>query len=209
MQLIDLNKWLVPNNSPYHDNVLPEIDKFYKPYQYICLVHFPKKLEPVPMNAGKLAQRIIQAAIPGRSFSSFEFRQGKARVVKRLYDTIYDTLRLTILCTDDYIEKKMFDKWFNLVFNQATERFSYPDDYESTIEIIKLDNTLDNVYKTKFINVHPKSISEIQQTFEGGSEVDKFEVEFEYEYWVNEPVNKHGEKAKLQSLLDKVGSFFA
>ena len=208
MQLIDLNKWLVPNNSPYSDNITPKWKRVYKPYQYIAIIHFPQALEPIPIEPEKLSQTIIQAAIPGRAFSSFEFRQGKARVIKRLYDTIYDTLRLTFLCTDDYEERKLLDKWFNLVFNQATERFAYPDDYEGSIEIYKLDNTLDNVYKIKFVNVHPKSISDIQQSFEGG-DIDKFEVEFEYEYWINEPVNKKARKAPLQSFIDKAKSFFA
>lgn len=79
------------------------------------------------------------------------------------YQTQYGETNLTFLCTNDFYERKLFDRWLESIMPTDTNNLRYPDDdatrYLTNIKIIQYDEFIKQIYAIELIDAYPISIS--------------------------------------------------
>lgn len=99
---------------------------------------------------------------------------------KYAYDQDYQNLTLDFYADQDYLIKGFFDSWKKLTVSK-NRSFGYPKDYTANkISVFNLDTANNITYRYDYLNVFPKSISQIELSY-SASDVAKFSVEFVFE----------------------------
>lgn len=146
-----------------------------------------------------LVLRAEAAEVPGRSVTTSEYRDiGPVR--KLGYGVIYPEINIRFVLSDNYEEKKYFDRWLDGIVgshridNSSSNRFSvgYYDDYVGRVEIINYDSSGLQVYKTTLIEAYPLIVSPVSLDW-GTSDIAKLNVSFAYRNYEHEkPVEPSG-----------------
>ena len=74
----------------------------------------------------------------------------------------YDSFSTTFLLTGANIEKKLFDGWYNIIFNDSNNSINYYDDYVSSLMIEQLDQNDNVIYVFELMESFPMHIGEIK-----------------------------------------------
>lgn len=124
---------------------------------------------------------ITKATLPTRNLVSFEhslYRNNTSFVSG--YVNSGFTAEFTL--TEDYLAKRVFNKWLNTVINQARYIVGYKSGYVCDIEIRQLNLDKENTiaYSAKLINCFPKGVNEINLD-SGAAGLPSIDVEFLYD----------------------------
>jgi hypothetical protein len=102
----------------------------------------------------------------------------------------FGDLTLTFVCAGDFWEKKLFDRWMNLVVPINNYNPNYKDTYTSPkIEINQYSevanqdgNTAPVIYKVAFFEAFPTVIAPMNMNWADDG-IHRLAVTFRYEYW--------------------------
>lgn len=117
---------------------------------------------------------------PGRLLQTAEF---KTAVVDRKmpYGVMYEDVQMTFRCSEDLFERKFFEAWQKLIFNDTTKEFSYYDDYVTDIEIFEYDTSHRNiVHGLKLMEAYPFSIFPLSNQEESTGQYQRQTIGFKY-----------------------------
>lgn len=99
-------------------------------------------------------------------------------------------LTLTFVCSGDFWEKKLFDRWMNLVIPINNYNPNYKENYTAPkivinqfSEIAGENNTAPVIYKVSFFEAFPTSIAPMAVNW-GDDAIHRLAVTFRYEYWI-------------------------
>ena len=104
----------------------------------------------------------------------------------------FDPLTLTFYCTEKLEEKKILDRWQELMVktvgpNRTGGSFDvgYYDTYagSSQIEVTKLSTSGEAVFKYQYLEVYPKTVSALELSHGTSSGPMKISAIFNYTYW--------------------------
>ena len=72
-------------------------------------------------------------------------------------------MTLTFLCTNDFYERKLFDKWLESIHPSDTNNFRFPkgekSGYLTNITVIQYDDFIKQIYAVKLIDAFPIAIA--------------------------------------------------
>jgi hypothetical protein len=110
-----------------------------------------------------LAMQCESASIPGKSLSTanIDIYGPSIRIpVKTQFD---DTTQFSFICTNEFYERKLFEKWIASINPQNTYNLRYQKDdatrYCSDITIIQYDEFIKKIFSIKLIDAFPTQIS--------------------------------------------------
>lgn len=92
---------------------------------------------------------------------------------------------ISIYNDTNFFVRNAFEQWSNLVLNYgATNGSVLPLIYQTDMLVEQLDRN-DNVIKTyQFFDAYPTSIGPIQLDYEQNNQIEMFDVEFTYNYFI-------------------------
>lgn len=140
------------------------------------------------LDAGDLRFQCEATELPGYTVNTVDGRYyGVANPVAS-FPTFAD-LTLTFICAGDFWEKKLFDRWMNLVIPINNYNPNYKETYTSpkiTInqfsEVAKENETPSIIYCVSFFGAFPTSIAPMSVNW-GDDAIHRLAVTFRYEYW--------------------------
>lgn len=139
------------------------------------------------MSAQQLMFRCESATLPGRTLATSDLRiYGPTE--KYPYQTTYDDITLTFICSGDMVEKTFFDGWLELINPSSKWNFEYKESYVTTIEINQLDRLGNIPYKIKLLDAYPVSINQLDLDWYNSEAYHKLSVTFAYTSWERLPV---------------------
>lgn len=122
------------------------------------------------------------AELPGRTLQTSE-RKIYGPSIKIPYQTQFQDITLTFLSTNDFYERKLFEKWIESIMPLDTNNLRYPDDkdsrYLTKITIMQYDEFVKQVYAVNLIDAFPIGISS-QQLSWSDDNVHRLSVQFAY-----------------------------
>jgi hypothetical protein len=131
-----------------------------------------------------LTFRCESASLPGRSIATADHRiYGPTE--KYPYQSIYDDISLTFICTDSMLEKKFFDQWMEIINPQTNWNMSYKSDYAMNVQIEQYDNADNVTYAIELVDAFPLSVNELGLDWSSTDSYHKLSVTFAYTYWTN------------------------
>lgn len=111
-----------------------------------------------------LALQCESAELPGKSLVTADVKI-YGPIFKVPYQTQYQdgTTTLTFLCTNEFYERKLFDRWIEAIMPSDTNNLRFPKGedtrYMTNIKVIQYDDFIKQIYAIEMIDAYPISIA--------------------------------------------------
>ena len=109
-----------------------------------------------------LALQCESAELPGKSLQTADVKI-YGPTFKVPYQTQYTDTTLTFICTNEFYERKLFERWTEAIMPTDTNNLRYPKDeetrYLTNIKIIQYDDFVRQVFAVELIDAYPIAIS--------------------------------------------------
>ena len=109
-----------------------------------------------------LALQCETAELPGRTLMTHEAKV-YGPTYKVPYQSQYNEMTLTFLCTNEFWERKLFDRWIEAIMPSDTNNMRYAKDeatrYMTPIKVIQYDDFIKQIYAVELIDAFPIGIS--------------------------------------------------
>jgi len=109
-----------------------------------------------------LALQCENAELPGKTLATADVKiYGPSFKVP--YQTQYGETSLTFLCTNDFYERKLFDRWMEAIHPSDTNNLRFPKGqssrYLTNIKIIQYDEFIKRIYAIELMDAFPIGIA--------------------------------------------------
>ena len=130
-----------------------------------------------------LALQCESAELPGRTLATADVKI-YGPIFKVPYQTQYGDTTLTFLCTNDFYERKLFDRWMDAIMPSDTNNLRYPKSntsrYMTNIKIIQYDEFIKQIYAVELIDAFPIGVA--PQALSWGEEgFHRLSIQFAYQ----------------------------
>ena len=129
-----------------------------------------------------LALQCESAELPGKTLQTQEVKiYGPSFKVP--YQTQYNEITLTFLSTNDFWERKLFDRWIEAIHPSDTNNMRYakgPQTYMTPIKIIQYDDFIKQIYAVELIDAFPIGVA-AQPLSWGEDGFHRVSVQFAYQ----------------------------
>lgn len=109
-----------------------------------------------------LALQCETAELPGKTLQTADVKI-YGPIFKVPYQTQYSDTTLTFLCTNDFYERKLFDRWMEAIQPSDTNNMRFPKSFNSryltNIKIIQYDEFIKQIYAVELMDAFPIGIS--------------------------------------------------
>lgn len=109
-----------------------------------------------------LALQCESAELPGRTLATQDVKI-YGPTFKVPYQTQYGDMSFTFLCTNDFFERKLFDRWIEAIHPSDTNNLRYAKGnstrYLTNIKIIQYDEFIKQIYAVELIDAFPIGIA--------------------------------------------------
>ena len=109
-----------------------------------------------------LALQCENAELPGKSLLTQEVKI-YGPTFKVPYQTQFQDVPLTFMCTNDYYERKLFEKWVQCIMPLDTNNLRYPKEqstrYLTNIKIIQYDEFVKQIFALELLDAYPTAIA--------------------------------------------------
>jgi len=130
-----------------------------------------------------LALQCETAELPGRTLMTHEAKV-YGPTFKIPYQAQYNEMTLTFLCTNEFWERKLFDRWIEAIMPSDTNNMRYAKDeatrYMTPIKVIQYDDFIKQIYAVELIDAFPIGIS-AQQLSWSEDGFHRLSVQFAYQ----------------------------
>ena len=135
-------------------------------------------------------------ALAGRSVQSLLDRQyGLNREVAYNGPT-YTPVTLAFLCTANYVEKRIFDRWSNMIVDISKGYdVAYYNSYIGEMQVIALDVKGKATFTMIYKECWPKTISAIELNHSTQNSPVRLTVEMQYAYWISNDIKSSNDRA--------------
>jgi hypothetical protein len=115
-----------------------------------------------PSTSRYLALQCESAELPGRTLTTADVKI-YGPTFKVPYQTQYGDISLTFLCTNDFFERKLFDRWMEAIHPSDTNNLRFPKGqatrYMTNIKIIQYDDFIKQIYAVELMDAFPIGIA--------------------------------------------------
>ena len=133
-----------------------------------------------------LSLQCESAELPGKTFATADVKI-YGPTFKVPYQTQYGDTSLTFLCTNDFYERKLFDKWMETIHPSDTNNLRYARGEKSRfltdIKIIQYDDFIKQIYAVQLIDAFPIGIAP-QPLSWGEDGFHRLSIQFAYQRYV-------------------------
>lgn len=154
------------------------------------IIQSTKGLDPQAVSANPAVSRYLSlqcetAELPGKTLITADNKiYGPS--VKVPYQTQYNEMNLTFLCTNDFYERKLFDRWLECIMPTDTNNLRYSKGentrYMTDLTIIQYDDFIKQIYAVQLIDAFPIGIA-AQPLSWAEDNFHRLNVQFTYSYY--------------------------
>ena len=130
-----------------------------------------------------LALQCENSELPGRFLQTMD---GKVYgpIFKVPYQSQYQDVTCTFICSNKFYERKLFDKWVESIHPSDTNNLRFPkgtfSTYLTNVKIIQYDDFVRQIYAVELIDAFPVGIAS-QQLSWGGNDFHRLSISFAYQ----------------------------
>lgn len=109
-----------------------------------------------------LALQCETAELPGKTLQTADVKI-YGPIFKVPYQTMYADTTLTFVCTNDFYERKLFDRWMEAIQPTDTNNMRFPKGnvtrYMTNIKIIQYDDFIKQIYAVELLDAFPIGVA--------------------------------------------------
>ena len=150
----------------------------------------------IPSVAARVAFTAHAASIPGMTTGVIPIRYF-GREVKFAGNKTFDPWTVEILNDEDFEVRNALEQWSNAINMHAENirdpSLPTPTDYRTTATVSQFSKVNGTILRTyELVNAWPSTISPIELSWENADQIERFSVEFTYDYWRPAPPGTTG-----------------
>lgn len=132
--------------------------------------------------------RCEKAELPGRSLATVDDAVGGGPALKLPYDVTYNDITLSIICSDDMIEREFFEHWMDRIIGAGGKTnaglVSYYSDYALGVSLIvdQLNEQNQILFRYTLKDIYPTALTPMNATWEETNTYQRFGVTLAYRY---------------------------
>ena len=130
-----------------------------------------------------LALQCETAELPGKTLTTADVKI-YGPTFKIPYQTQYSDTSLTFLCTNEFYERKLFDRWMEAIHPSDTNNLRFPKGnksrYMTNIKIIQYDDFIKQIYAVELIDAFPIGVAP-QSLSWGDDAFHRLQISFAYQ----------------------------
>lgn len=130
-----------------------------------------------------LALQCESAELPGKNLVTDDVKI-YGPTFKVPYQTLYAETTLTFICTNDFYERKLFERWMEAIMPTDTNNLRFPkgenSKYMTEITVKQYNDDVTQIFGVKLIDAFPTSIA-AQQLSWGDDSFHRLSVQFAYQ----------------------------
>ena len=129
-----------------------------------------------------LALQCEAAEMPGRTLVTHEAKV-YGPTYKVPYQTQYNEITLTFLSTNEFWERKLFERWIEAIMPSDTNNLRYgkgPQTYMTPIKVIQYDDFIKQIYAVELVDAFPIGMS-AQALSWSDDNFHRLQVQFAYQ----------------------------
>lgn len=165
----------------------------------------PQSTSSNPSVSRYLSLQCEETELPGKTLLTADAKI-YGPIYKVPYQTQYQDLTLNFLCTSDFYERKLFERWIEAIMPTDTNNLRFPKDdatrYMTNIKIIQYDDFIKQIFAIELIDAFPIGISS-QSLSWSGDNFHRLGVQFAFQKY---RVVYQGQYDILQAALSLFGS---
>lgn len=136
-----------------------------------------------PVISRYLSLQCESAELPGKNLVTEDVKI-YGPTFKVPYQTQYNETTLTFICTNDFYERKLFDRWLEAIMPTDTNNLRFPrgenSKYMTDVSILQYNDDFTQVFAVKLIDAFPISIA-AQPLNWGDDNFHRLSVQFAYQ----------------------------
>ena len=109
-----------------------------------------------------LSLQCESAELPGRTLQTADVKI-YGPIFKVPYQTMYADTTLTFVCTNDFFERKLFDRWMEAIMPSDTNNLRFPKGassrYMTNVKIIQYDDFIKHIYAIELLDAFPIGVA--------------------------------------------------
>jgi hypothetical protein len=130
-----------------------------------------------------LALQCESAELPGKTLQTADVKI-YGPTFKVPYQTMYSDINLTFMCTNQFYERKLFDRWMEAIHPSDTNNLRFPKGqqsrYMTNIKIIQYDDFIKQIYAVELMDAFPVGVA--PQTLSWGEDgFHRLSISFAYQ----------------------------
>lgn len=156
-----------------------------RPNQFRVELTFPSFIGAIGSVAGNAAQFLCKSAqLPASTIDDITaFYRG--RPVHFAGERTFAPWTVSVFNDNNFLIRNTMERWSDRVLNyDATNGILAPTDYQVDMAVYQLDRNDREVKQYRFFDVYPTNIGQIQLDFESNNQIELFDIEFTYNYFV-------------------------
>jgi hypothetical protein len=157
-----------------------------RPNKFDVFIPIPVGLAPYLTVSKALNYRCESTDLPGRAIATTT-QKIYGPEEKFPYQTTYNDISLTFICTDKMEEKNFFDAWLEYINPSVTFNFKYKEKYAVNLRINQYDVRNRVSYSVDLVEAFPIGINEMPLDWSSDG-YHKLTVTFAYTKWRNNSV---------------------
>ena len=155
-----------------------------------------------------LALQCEAAELPGKTMTTADVKI-YGPTFKVPYQTQYSDTSLTFLCTNEFYERKLFDRWMEAIHPTDTNNLRYPKGdksrYLTNIKIIQYDDFIKQIYAVELIDAFPIGVAS-QAVNWSDDAFHRLQVQFAYQRYKTIYQGNYDLGAAAAALFGSAGS---
>jgi hypothetical protein len=149
--------------------------------QFEVIVDFPFS------SAGSATKFLCKSASLPASTVQDIMVQYRGREVHVAGERTFEPWTITIINETNFSVRVAFENWMTFISaNASTVGITAPGVYQRDMQVNQLDRNDEELMKYIFHDAYPTNVSEIQLSYDMGSQIEEFQVTFAYNYWIGE-----------------------
>jgi hypothetical protein len=161
-----------------------------------------------PSTSRYLALQCENAEFPGKTLQTADVKI-YGPIFKVPYQTQYPDTALTFLCTNDFYERKLFDRWMEAIMPTDTNNMRFPKGnqsrYMTNIKIIQYDDFIKQIHAIELIDAFPIGIAPQQLSWSEDG-FHRLTIQFAYQKYRTIYDGSYDLGAAATALFGTVGS---
>jgi hypothetical protein len=166
----------------------------------------PQAVTSNPQTSRYLAFSCEAAELPGKTVRTVDV-QIYGPTFKVPYQAAYNDINLTFLCTNDFVERKIFDRWMEAMIPSDTNNPRYPKGdksrYMTNITITQYDELINRIYVIQLVDAFPIGIAP-QQLAWADDNFSRLTVNFAYQRYKVVYDEQFGSAGDVMRKLDEL-----
>jgi hypothetical protein len=155
-----------------------------------------------------LALQCESAELPGKTLQTADVKI-YGPTFKVPYQTQYSDTTLTFMCTNEFYERKLFDRWMECIHPSDTNNLRFPKGarsrYMTNIKIIQYDDFIKQIHAVELLDAFPIGVA-TQQLSWGEDGFHRLSIQFAYQRYRTIYEGKYDLAAAATALFGSAGA---